>query len=1262
MGPNWPYDQMLIEVLFRALDGLPIIGSRGTDDTSNHNKTRQETKGGAGLRQRDRMSDETRLAALRCLILSLPLSRHTPTIHDLVQIQEDGSQDTTDLTVFKLDRSIRTKADDTVLAHLLEPANQAVLGQLIVILLDAAKEPNLVALRTTSLEGIMKLLKSLGTPERVASWLPGILAGLTKAMLERGLKENHAVLIRSLEIWTYMVVLVLQDIPPATSSVLLPAEGNESGTRATGLGEDLMRMYKEKTDSKLKGAQASATRTSTNSYGSSAWIKQTHSGLLTLFKQISPLRSHSHWMVRLKFAIMAFQILHSCSGVFSHWEGSAKTSKDGTVAGFLLETLISCTQDDYRDVYQPARRDLGILSQERATLELSNVGKEVMRERLLALPRILHGADESVKQGGLKIVRGLTLFLGKQMEMIFNYQTLWSHVLPWINVLTIEQLDQHNVDERGSILGIRAKESRDEVSAEEGRWTEWVKRHEGTNRKFGFPRNIYMHLREQLTAEAFLGFLRQVGSTTDVALWSEELISRLQSDVQSVQESQGWFNSDSVSRILLLNQLLLGAAEIGVASFGKDMSPSDCAKKPNKVDQKADAASRKKQRKMVKKAAKGVLEEYLSILGQHSQLAAESLSNKETDRFSTLTQSEDTKGQSSSRVTLAGLLHLNQEETRAEDITTGGYTPYSDITLQCMLLEGVASIAVILGRKDFEMELVRVLYILLEYLGNQDSALVRDTAEAALEHVAYVCDFSTIGDLIQANYDYVIQQVSQRIAFLSMNPETPQVLWSLIHVVGSPAVSMLEDTLSEIFEALDHWRNHEDQVAEGLLKALCEIVRVMAHSKATASREGGVVDSPGALVSLAQGAEISLPDQPSKEVEEFINQYRLLTQDVDINLEDDQIKKETAEMTPEQVKDYFMKRAKDAKDDEERQFGERPDDEEEENNKDEDMDEAMSFGELRSKMPKASKPDSKETPPTMQQALCLRILNKAGYFLTANSPRMRVLALETIQESIVVLKDRPIELNPAIYAFWPSIVSRILRRSDMEVFYVSLRAIEVVTLLAENCSDFLARHLMDDVWPFILKALRTWTSPTLMLSGASSKSDKRDTGSIRSVPTQGLISAKSTTSTAKNSQGVKNRRRQYEGKRGASTKVMTKEHRLQLTTLESVAKIVRKVRIPVQEIWEMLLLVREMMVDPFWRFHWNVRVAAEDAIKGMATAGHGDSVWLVMNDFVERCSQQDQHRRCHEDGGGDEREDDEDDNHALEMGRGILTFMEQGHL
>ncbi|KAI1321478.1 TEL2-interacting protein 1 [Mortierella claussenii] len=1231
MGTNWRYSQLLLDVLFRALDGLPIRPAqqqlpqqqRGQQQPQQQREAQKSKKPSLDptALQYSRLPDETRLTALRCLILALPLDKSAPTLN--------GSLDATSqekIAAEDGERLFRTETDKEVQDHLLEPASRSTMGQMLVILFNASKDADLVELRRVALEGVMKLLRCIESPDRVSSWFPGLAAGLTEAMLARGLKEHHSVLAMALDIWTYLVVLLLKDEASSTTNLA------ETAVEGSGFSETLMEMYRDT----IKMKNADVTRSSSSGHTSASgyrsddvWMKKTNHGLKTLFKQLSPLRMHHHWMVRFKFGNMAFYILQNCQKtLIQRASGASQTS--GVVL-FLLETLIECTQDDYRDVYIPARVHLGQLVQEFKSMELASHAKEVLRQRLMAFPRVLHGADETAKQSALRLAQGLVLFMGRQMESVVNYQTLLTYIQPWINVLTIEQLDQHNMEERGGIFGDSGlPTSGSDMSSEEAhRWRDWVQRHKGSGRKFGFPRRIHLHLREQSTASAFLGFLRQLGSTTEIDLWTEELITRIQKDSRSVRASQGWFDSSTVSCVLMLNQLFLGAHGVGLATL--DTGEGD------KVEVKKSL--QRKRKRHIKRAARGALEEYLAILVECSQMALDAKAREEAHQRSMSTTEREAREK---KFALAKLLGMEAEEGYdIEQVEAQIYDYNTDVMLQSILLEGIASLAVVLGSVEFEMELVRVLYILLEHLGDQDSALVRDTAEATLEHVAFICQYESIGELIQANYDYVIQQVSQRIAFLSSNPKTPQVLCALIRVVGSPAVSMLEDSVTEIFAALDHWKSQEDRVGEGLFKSLSEIVKVIASEAAEEPESSPSATERDSGTLMSPRIQFTASTEASKEVADFAKTYRIMVAGVDENDEEaEKLKKETENMTPQQIQDYFMNLAKEAKEEEEKKFGQRDDGNtvDQDVSDDEEDEDSMSFGDLRAKLPKPAK-GSQPLPMTKHQALTLRILQKAGYFLTASSPRIRILALETIQGAIVVLKDRPLELNPAIHAFWPSIVGRVLKRSEMEVFYVSLRAIEVVTLLAENCKDFLGRHLLDDIWPFILKALHTWASKRPS-PGLGRQAHSRITASLAGGPN-------SASSKRREPEPVRT-----QGRREASAKVFTLEHRLQMTTLESVAKIVRKLRIPVKELWEMLLLVREMMLDRYWMLHWDVRLAAQAVIKNMAAAGHGDAVFVALDDILQASLP----------GVSTAVSEDVVEDDAIKMCRDILLFMDEHNL
>ncbi|KAF9405593.1 TEL2-interacting protein 1 [Podila epigama] len=1217
LGRNWMYGKVLFEVLLSVVDGIssnPVPGLQ-----------RQHTTGippDATKLMKDRMSDETRLGALRCVVLLLPLGPHVPDILGS-ESHDHEHQEWRTAAPFWEDRTVRSSTDIKATEHLAAPESRKLIGPLIVILLETAANASLLSLRLTALEGLLKLIRALDTtPRAVAAWLPGILAGLAKCILIRGSKEHHMLIMKALDIWAFTVVVALRKDSTNFNEGTPSTDG-----AATMTGDQFVRMYNEKQRSGLEQEEAHGSSDSIVN-GTEAWFKRTFQGLKTLFHQISEIRQHSHWMVRLKFSQFSFQILRECQDAISVYSND---QSDG-VAGFLLQTLIACSQDEYDQVSQPSKSFLRRLTSDYQSNALADIAKEIMREKLVALPRVLHGPDESRKQHILKLVQGLTLFLGTRTERVVNYENIWSLHQSWLGLLVIEHLDQHNLDDRIGILGngfMYMNSPFNKSKKEDQLENVWTKKNEQQqneglgllDRKFAYPRKICQYLKEQTTIYSFFALLRQLGSTTDSSAWSEDLVGRLQQDARAAREGHGWFYSRSASAVVILNHMMLGASDIGVLSLNNDFEETaEKDKKTRSRKMKTSSTSRKPRHRRFRKLARGVLEEYLSLLTEISVLTHDTSRGGPTGRSLRRGVHRDAESQNKES--------LSDQFVTAEDIEdfvpflaeTQRNAVHANRILKCVLLEGVATCAVILGSTELTMELVGVLYVLLEHLGDQDSALVRETAKVTLEHVAFVCGHDTIGSLIQANYDYVIQQVSQRIAFLSANPKTPQVLWSLIHVVGPPAVSMLEDSVGEIFDALDNWGSQDDEVAEGLLKSLKEIVQVIRLASKGVDYIGPEL-KPGAGVQQKSGIEVLPHALPSKNVADFAEEYQRLHHGIGISKEDDDdIKKDTIDMTPDQIKSYFLQRETEMKGRKERMLGEEVSlENEDEGTTLADNSELPSFTDRPEQSPKPSK-ETKPALPSRQQALCLRILDKAGYFLTALSPKMRMLALGAIQASIVVLKDIPQELNPAVFKLWPALVRRILGGSEMELSYVSLEAIEVITVLAENCSDFLSRHFTSDVLPFILRVLWAWTAVPLR----DHKSRHRP-GALQPLMEQQQGKGENMGSPWPNVDGhrrntnlhVPKPQQHRGGSRRALTKVYTRESRMQLTTLQSVSRIVSKVRIPVDELWELLLLVRDMVLDHGQLLLWDVRLAAVDVIKSMAIAGHGDAVWVVVCQVVE---------------------------------------------
>ncbi|KAG0238092.1 hypothetical protein BGW41_008238 [Actinomortierella wolfii] len=1164
----------ILEALLIMVDGLPIASDPSTPASNT------SAKGDPRKAKKDRMADDVRLQAVRCLISFIPIHHPAQPMPDTKsEIVGENMEDEEDGALAFITRPVPSPADHLIRQQLLnpeDPRNDAVVGQMIVILLDTGSGAASLQLRVAGMEAIDRLLHCFNTPTALARWMPGVLAGLTGTMLEKGLMDHHSVPVKALQVMSYLITTVLRDKDESGEEPSRNLNGRTKEINA----DNIRKMMESQGASTSKHGESTPTSDAAGNvspprYGTTAWLQKTRSALKVLFKRITNIRAHTHWRVRREFGEFAFSLLRSCHGAV------------GDNAQFLLETLIACSQDEFQAASQPAKKRLLELTTLSSNRELENVGVQVLRGKLLALPRVLHGPEEeTVRLFAIKTLCGLVLYLGERIQILVQQQ-LWETIQPWLTLLTIDRLDgQHIAMDRQGVLAIiqQASVASDvrnvlvsKALKEHQRWNAWIQHlpkspgYGGSG--VGFPRKIFRFLYDQAVADTFQSFLRQVGFSTDVAMWYGELLAGIQSNVDGEV-----LDESTISSIVLLNQLLLGAAGVGVLQLDEG------AITISGEEEEKDKARKqqKRQRRHVQRIARDILGDYLEILSK-LDFSVETIPHSAP---STTTNPDVREGHNNSNLAVDSKAHIQ---------------------LACVLLEGIASIAIIVG-ENFEDELIRVLYPLLELLSDPDSSLVRESAEATLNHIAFVTGYDSIGDLLNENYDYVVQQVSQRIAFISRNPNTPQVLISLIRVVGPRAVAMLEDSVTEIMIALDmqterqgpvsserRGREYTDQASEGLLKALCEITRAMAlerTSKLSAADKLKEEEEATKQRNKYEAGMYVMPsrlDEASIDVLRFAKQYRILVNPTDRAKEEEELSKQK-KMSPTEIRQYFMDRAAKAKKEKEELLGE-SDDEDDDDSKDDEE----SFGKQKRAAPAA---ESKELPPTKHEALCLRIFNKAGYFLSSSSPRMRVLSLEIILASIQVLRYRPNEFYPAIHDLWGSIMARL--RQDPE-FFVSLRAIEVVTALADHCSDFLKKKLLDDVWPFVLQALRVWTRKVDKVLPSSSTQKTQGTSATSTA--HSVFSTPSSNNIGSNKKAT------------STSKLFTREHRLQMTTLQSVSKIVRVIQAPVKDIWEMILLTCEFL-DEF-RFHVDIQEAAVQLIKDLAQR-HGDPVWLALTETIER--------------------------------------------
>lgn len=107
--------------------------------------------------------------------------------------------------------------------------------------------------------------------------------------------------------------------------------------------------------------------------------------------------------------------------------------------------------------------------------------------------------------------------------------------------------------------------------------------------------------------------------------------------------------------------------------------------------------------------------------------------------------------------------------------------------------------------------LSKVLYFILEKLGDEYS-VINQSAFATLNEIARNLKYDNINHLIVKNYDYVIDQLCNRMKYLDQYPNTPLVLKSLFKYFENIEIQyslscLIEDILDSIFLSMDEYQN-----------------------------------------------------------------------------------------------------------------------------------------------------------------------------------------------------------------------------------------------------------------------------------------------------------------------------------------------------------------------------------------------------------------------------------------------------------------------
>ncbi|CAN0905959.1 TELO2-interacting protein 1 homolog [Linum grandiflorum] len=155
--------------------------------------------------------------------------------------------------------------------------------------------------------------------------------------------------------------------------------------------------------------------------------------------------------------------------------------------------------------------------------------------------------------------------------------------------------------------------------------------------------------------------------------------------------------------------------------------------------------------------------------------------------------------------------------------------------LQQVAIDGIGIFAICLGNEFSSSGFLHsTLYLLLESLISADIQ-VRTASDAVLHVLSSTCGHSTVGELVLANADYVVDSICRQLRHLDLNPQVPNVLASMLSYIGvtHKVLPLLEETMGSVSRELEILSRHQHpELTTPFLKAIAEICKA---SKSEAS-------------------------------------------------------------------------------------------------------------------------------------------------------------------------------------------------------------------------------------------------------------------------------------------------------------------------------------------------------------------------------------------------------------------------------------------
>ncbi|KAI8809839.1 armadillo-type protein [Cladochytrium replicatum] len=776
------------------------------------------------------------------------------------------------------------------------------------------------------------------------------------------------------------------------------------------------------------------------------WLKETNARLKDVFRVVFSVRFHPQLHVRLGFIDLCSKLIRTSPHALS------PNIPD------LVDTLVLFHSDDFPDVAAACRAELEVVEK---SLDSDFGFWDMLQENAQVLltttmPKAVRGAavDEKTKLEVTRLAVGYLRLLKERTGAIVALSTekITSELLSMLEfeVLDIQFVENRSVNgdletavqgplgQTSKLVGEsgdRGGEADGLVSSRDARLV--------SRQSVHFPKHRFAHFRNERVAAAVLEMCQLIGRYCDPDLLFSSAMKYI--TPQKVPRSD--------------EELVLGGPAIFLMSqFCVGISTSD------------DGRERR---------------ETTGQIGYLRSFIRDILDSGVLDRPASFAEAEILRellpGDASSidpKISSSQSASSAMTKMKSASVDSNVVKIYQSNVLNVTLaLEALARVAQAMG-PTFQNALIDVLYPLLEKAGHP-TRIISDSAFAALTSIADVCGYSYadaalapsigVSNLIVGNVDYVVNMACRRIRHVSMNPRVTSVLRSVIRFSGYEIIRYIDDTVSEVLDALDRYHSLYPSLVAMLFGVLYEVVDTIEVHKSgecdgreIAARRKGPKLEPTRVDRLLDLIPVANEDvQPSPALVEWREEFVARKKE---RGEREKARREQADI--DEIREFFK---------DEIGYYQKGGD---------------SLQDLRDQPmedPSGDTGNEGPPPPTYDERLALEIMAKVNHYLLSDSPEVRHLALRVFSTCLRVLRDREQDRGKAVHAAWPLILNRLTDREH----YIVLEAVETITCIAEVAREFVSRRMVEDLIPRAVGVLKMVHARHLERIGESVEKDHR---------------------------------------------------------------------------------------------------------------------------------------------------------------------------